>query len=136
MSYLDIAKAHILEDEGRRKYPYVDTVGKTTIGVGHNLTNNGLPDNIIDMLFDEDLERAESVCRQHILTFDALTDNRKAALMNMAFCLDNKIGLFHRMLHAIASGDWKQAGAEVLDSEFARQVGKRADRIADMLETG
>lgn len=136
MSYLDIAAEHIAADEGRRKFPYVDTVGKITIGVGHNLTDNGLPDNMIDMLFDEDLERAESVCRRHILTFDALTDNRKAALMDMAFCLDSKIGGFHKMLKAIASGDWKQAGAEVLDSEFARQVGTRANRIADMLENG
>jgi GH24 family phage-related lysozyme (muramidase) len=136
MSYLDIAAQHIAADEGRRKFPYVDTVGKITIGVGHNLTDDGLPDNLIDMLFDGDLERAESVCRQHILTFDALTDNRKAALMDMAFCLDSKIGGFHDMIAAIARGDWKGAAAAELDSDFAREVGTRANRIADMLENG
>lgn len=32
----------LIRDEGVRKFPYKDTVGKTTIGVGRNLDDVGL----------------------------------------------------------------------------------------------
>jgi hypothetical protein len=34
---------------------------------------------------------------------------------------------------AIQNGNWEDAGAEVLDSKFARQTGNRAVELADML---
>lgn len=136
MSYLDIAKAHILVDEGRRTHPYIDTVGKITIGVGYNLTDRGLPDDIIDGFFASDLTTADEVCRQYIHKFDQLTDNRKAALVDMAFDLSHKIGEFTQMIGALAKGDYSRAAMELLASKFARQVGDRAQRLAKMIREG
>lgn len=136
MSYLDVAKAHILVDEGRRTHPYVDTVGKVTIGVGYNLTDRGLPDDIIDGFFASDLTAADDVCRHYISVFDTLTDNRKAALVDMAFDLNHKIGEFTQMIGALANGDYSRAAMELLSSKFARQVGARAQRLATMIREG
>jgi hypothetical protein len=33
-------------------------------------------------------------------------------------------------------GDWATAAAELIDSEFARQVGSRATEIAALIEAG
>ena len=41
--------------EGVEHKPYVDTVGKTTIGVGRNLDDVGLTDDEIDYLLDNDI---------------------------------------------------------------------------------
>lgn len=136
MSYLDVAKAHILEDEGRRQFPYVDTVGKITIGVGYNLTDRGLPDSIIDGFFAEDLSAADDVARNYIACFNRLTDTRKAVLVDMAFDLSHKLGKFHRMIGALNAGDYDTAAAEILNSDFAKQVGDRAVRLAEMMQHG
>lgn len=136
MSYLDIAKARILEDEGRRQFPYIDTVGKITIGVGYNLTDRGLPDSIIDGFFADDLTNADEVCRKYIACFNRLTDSRKAALVDMAFDLNHKIGQFHQMIGALNAGDYDTAAKEILDSTFARQTGARALRLAEMMRHG
>jgi len=40
------------------------------------------------------------------------------------------------MIVAITEHDYKQASIEMLDSKWARQVGKRAERLSDMMESG
>lgn len=43
---------------------------------------------------------------------------------------------FAKALAAIERGDYKTAAAEMLDSKWARQVGKRASELAKQMETG
>ncbi len=48
----------IRHHEGVRTHPYVDTVGKLTIGVGRNLTDRGLGVDEINLLFETDFDIA------------------------------------------------------------------------------
>ena len=48
--------------EGRRAFPYLDTVGKLTIGVGRNLSDRGLSEDEIDLLLASDIAIAEEAC--------------------------------------------------------------------------
>ena len=44
------------QHEGRRARPYMDSVGKITIGVGRNLSDKGLSQAEIDALLEHDLD--------------------------------------------------------------------------------
>lgn len=137
MSYLDILHRELPIDEGSRAHPYRDTVGKLTIGVGRNLDDVGLRPNEIYYLLDNDIADAEDTARSIVDTFDQLSDERKAVLVNMAFNLgrDRLMG-FAQMLQAVRDERWDDAAAAMLDSKWAIQVGARATRLADAMRRG
>ena len=125
-------------DEGFRRFPYVDSVGKVTIGIGHNLTDNGLPLPILDAIYEHDVNSAVADCNRLLQDhWSRLDDVRKAVIINMMFNLGlGKLSLFKKMIAAIKQQDWSAAAREAMDSKWARQVGPRAERLAHMLKTG
>lgn len=137
MSYMDILRPQLVIDEGERRFPYVDTVGKITIGVGRNLTDVGISKDEQDFLFAHDLTRAVSVAVGVFPTFDNLSDNRKAVLCNMAFNLGyTTLSQFHATIAAVTAKDFERASQQMLKSLWAAQVGDRAKRLATLMRTG
>ena len=134
---VETLKQELIIDEGKRSKPYVDTVGKTTIGVGRNLTDVGLSDDEIDMLLTNDVNKAFSqlvVALPWVLT---LSDTRQRALTNMAFNMGLKTLLtFTTTLGLISAGKYEDASHAMLNSKWATQVGDRAKRIALMIKEG
>ena len=129
MSWQDTLRAQLSVDEGYRKMPYTDSVGKLTIGVGRNLTDVGLHDDEISMLLANDMAMAESAARALLNNFDDLSDTRKAVICNMAFNLGaHTLGTFHSTLQAIRDERWDDAASAMLASQWAQQVGARAQR--------
>jgi lysozyme len=59
VSYRDILKVQLAVDEGRKAKMYLDTVGKWTIGVGHNLSDKPISQRAIDVIFEDDIGDAE-----------------------------------------------------------------------------
>lgn len=136
MNYRDILAILLPKHEGVRPYPYRDDVGKLTIGVGHNLTDNGLSKAAIAFIQDEDTDIAERAARALIPTFDALSDVRKAVVIDMAFNLGQlRFSEFRLTLAAINEGRWADAAAGMLDSAWAHQVGVRATELANMMRS-
>ena len=134
---IDLAKAILSYDEGNKNKPYVDPVGKITIGIGHNLTDKGLSSDIIDQIFNEDFLSALSDARSIFPDFDGWSVGRQVAVINMIFNLGKrKFNEFKKMISAIKKGDWNVASQEALNSKWAIQVGKRAVRIAESLKSG
>ena len=43
---------------------------------------------------------------------------------------------FKKTIAFIEAGDYERAGTELLDSNYARQVGQRSQRVANMLADG
>jgi len=135
--YRDILRAQLKVDEGVRLSPYTDTVGKLTIGVGHNLDDKPLPMPVVDLLLEHDIDDAEADAKRLIPAFDALSDARKAVVVNMAFNIGyDRLAGFRGMLRAIASADFETAAVEMLDSKWAAQVGARAQRLAEAMRKG
>lgn len=123
-------------DEGVKRFPYTDTVGKTTIGVGHNLTDNGLTNEQIDKILIDDVAAAYAPLNA-LPWFLNLDFIRQAVLVNMMFNLGPTRFLgFHKMLTHMEACDYPGAAQEMLDSEWAKQVGDRAQRLAKQLATG
>jgi len=135
----DIVNAQLTRHEGVKRFPYVDTVGKTTIGCGRNLTDKGLRADEIEMLLRHDISDAEDDARA-LLTdtiFDGLSDNRKAVMVNMAFNLGlTKLRKFTTTLAAIKARRYGDAGIAMRQSLWAAQVGQRAIELAKLMEVG
>jgi len=63
-----------------------------------------------------------------------LSQPRFGVLVNMAFNLGiHGLMSFRRMLAALQTGDYEAAAVEMLSSRWARQVGSRANRLAEQM---
>ncbi len=137
MSYLDIVKTQLRADEGVRTNPYRDSVGKLSVGVGRNLDDVGLRADEIALMLDNDVRQAEGDARFLFPAFDSLSDNRKAALINMSFNMGRaRLSAFHNMIEAVNHDDFAEAADQMLQSRWATQVGNRAQRLAKLMREG
>lgn len=118
-----------------RHMPYVDSVGKLTIGWGRNLTDRGLSDDEAELLLENDMADALGEARTAFPWFSTLDPIRQEVVAEMVFNLGlPKLRGFRRTLTAMAEG--KDVAADyMLDSLWARQVGKRAHELAQMWRT-
>lgn len=133
---LNKVKDCLIEDEGYERKPYVDTVGKITIGVGWNLSDNGLPDDIIHELLDRAVNDTYTELVARVPFFPSLPEKAKIVLLNMAFNMGvPRLLKFKRMLSNMKAWDWNLAAYEMLDSKWARQVPKRAQRLAKLIRS-
>jgi len=115
--------ARVREHEGYRRFPYRDTKGILTIGIGRNLDHVGVDETEAAYLLARDLRRAEAKAAAVVPGFDALDGPRQAAFVELAFNLGAaRLAQFTRMLAATAERDWPRAAAELLDSAWATQV--------------
>lgn len=131
-----LLKSQLERHEGLRLKPYRDTVGKLTVGYGRNLDDVGITPEEAELMLDNDIDAAE----KHLLTVDEyneLDPIRQAVICNMCFNL-GFYGLmaFRKMWKAIARKDYSEAAKQMLDSLWARQVGYRADELAQIMRTG
>ena len=138
--------------EGCELMPYKCPAGYLTIGVGRNLETNplteeekkvcgdymrGITKNAAFYLLRNDIDKAKKECQKNIPFFNTLDKERKYALLDMCFNLGIKRLLkFKNMLSAMGVGNWDKAYEECLNSNYAKQTGKRARRIANTIKTG
>lgn len=124
-------------DEGVRKFPYADTGGKITIGVGRNLTDVGLSGDEIEAMLQNDLNEVVAQLYGNLPLYRKLSNVRAAVLENMAFNMGfHGLLEFRQALACMENSDWEGAAKEILDSDWAKQVGDRAERLAQQLRTG
>jgi lysozyme len=127
----------LINQEGKRKFPYECTAGKISIGVGRNLDDRGLSDDEIMYLLHNDIEISESELSRTFEWFGLLNQARQDALISLHF----NIGLsnllkFKNTLKHLSDGDFQAASEEMLESRWADQVGQRAIDLSDMIRTG
>jgi lysozyme len=130
-------RALLIKHEGRRNKPYLDSVGKTTIGVGRNLTDKGLSNDEVDYLFANDVGEAMT---QAIRVFPGLylwSENRQNALIDMIFNMGiARFMGFKKMIAALKVNDWATAANEMRHSAWANQLPARVTELASMVEEG
>lgn len=137
MSHRDIVRAQLLIDEDLRLKPYKDSLGLITIGVGRCLDTKGITRQEAFALLDNDIADAERDCAALFPSFDQLSENRRAVLLNMAFNIGReRLSGFRLFRQAIDSGDWGRAAQEMLASRWAEQTGIRAKRLAAQMIAG
>lgn len=147
MSFIERLADQIIEHEGVRLAVYDDATGQEitagsyvrgnpTIGVGRLLTSDrGISREEAMALLMSDLtwvaQKAESYGFWH-----RLDSARQMVIMNMIFNLGNRFDQFKKMISAIEQGDYVEASAQMLDSNWAKQVKGRATALAEQMRTG
>jgi len=123
--------------EGVELKPYKDTLGILTIGIGRNLEDRGISEDEARYLCLNDIEIVERELASNFAIVDGLDPARQLVIADMAFNLGvPRLRGFAKMWLAIERGDYNAAAEEMLDSKWARQVGQRAQRLAETMRTG
>lgn len=108
-----------------------------TLGYGRNVEDRGITEVEAEYLLGNDVLIAQRELIAAFPFFARLDDVRQAVLINMHFNIGlPRLRTFRNALAAIELGDWDKAAAEMLDSRWAAQVGRRAVELADQMRTG
>jgi len=123
--------------EGVEHKPYKCTAGYLTIGVGRNIEERGLSDDEIDYILNNDVNIATDELVDSFSWYGDLDPIRQRVVIDMVFNLGMpRFKQFKNMIAALEAGDWAEAAVQMMDSRWAKQVGQRAERLRDMMETG
>jgi lysozyme len=140
--------SQLRRDEGTRLTVYPDSRGFNTIGTGHNLDANPLPDYDLSNFTPDD---AASVLKDDVarITARLLADIpwlaklqqsdpvRFGVFQNMAFNMGvGGVMEFHHDLADTQAGNYAQAALDMKASAWYTQVGARAQRLCVQMATG
>lgn len=123
-------------DEGFRCSPYQCSADKKTIGYGWNIDDRPISERIAGLILQEQILETLAEC-ERLPWFHNLSTVRKGVIINMIF----NIGMgrflgFQKTIGFIKAGMFGKAALEMLDSKWARQVGRRADRLSAEMREG
>ena len=129
-------KALLSLDEGVRLYPYTDTRGKLTIGVGHNLSDDGISTSVCNLLFVEDLTNAQVVLQTCLPSWQTLDEVRQAVMLDLAFNLSHTLFGFKTFLAYMTDHNFDGAASDLATTAWYSEVGQRGPRLVTMVQTG
>ena len=141
-------KGLLIRHEGIRLKVYDDATGapiskgytlkgNPTIGIGRELSKNGITYDEADALYCNDIIKISKFFDQHLGWWKDLTSARQQVLFSVAYNTGcNGLLGFKRMLQAMKSHYAELAADELLDSKAARHLPSRYKELADMLRNG
>lgn len=136
-----------MNDEGLRLQVYDDATGKPlvpgstlvghpTIGIGRALDTNGITKEEASFLFQGDVLRVTAMA-QKFSWFPGLSEPRQAVVICMIFNMGmGEFQRFQQMITALAGGDFAEAGSQMLDSVWAKQLPTRSQNLARIMVSG
>ena len=129
----------LVRDEGEILHGYHDSLGYLTIGSGILIDaskGGGITHEENLYLLANRLQKAQAYVRTQFPWTQSLDLIRLRALENMAFNMGAHLGEFRDFLGKLQAGDFEGAAKAMLDSLWAKQVGPRAERLAQQIRTG
>jgi lysozyme len=145
-------KAQLVRHEGLRLKPYRCTAGKLTIGIGRNLDDCGISQSEAYIMLINDIMNCEKQLQQKIPDiYNGLDEVRKSVLLNMCISIPQSrfaplrepcyLGIngllgFKNTLAFVKAGDWERAANNMLVSRWAKQVGRRAIELSELMRKG
>ena len=132
-------------DEGVKNEIYLDHLGLPTCGIGHLITEDDpehglevgthIDDERVNELFDQDVQVTLDECRLLYNDFDDLPEEAQQIIANMMFNMGRpRLSRFHKMKQAVDGRDWIEAGNQMMDSRWYKQVTTRADRLVRRMQ--
>lgn len=121
-------------------HAYRDSEGYWTIGIGRLIDKakgGRITEDEAYYLLENDIIAKEGELFSRLPWVRDLDDARQRVLLDMAFNLGigGLLG-FKNTLRCIEQGRYAQAAENMLQSKWSGQVGKRARRLSDAMETG
>ena len=119
--------------EGIKLKPYHCSMNKLTIGIGRNIEDVGISMDEAEYLLRNDI----SNCYEQASTFNwfnSAPEPVQSAVVNLIFNMGfAKLCAFKLTLGHLERQEYQFAGAELLNSRYAEQVGQRAIEIANQI---
>jgi len=151
MSYEQL-ESQIIRHESEELRPYLDSVGKWTVGVGRNISDvhfsdvelllligDGISEDLSRSMLASDLGQAEEDVSRLFTNVEIsrMGGVRHECIINMSFNLGlTRLKQFKKMIAAVRVQDWDEAGAQMMDSRWYRQVGNRGVELVAQMRTG
>ena len=137
---IDKLREEIAYDEGSVNEIYLDHLGLPTFGIGHLVIDSdpehgqpvGTPvsEDRCNSAFDEDVKTVLNDCTILYDDFDDLPEEAQRIIANMMFNMGRpRLSKFKGLKRGVDARDWNSAADEMVDSNWYRQVTKRADRL-------
>ncbi|KXU82452.1 hypothetical protein CI15_33520 [Paraburkholderia monticola] len=150
---LALLEAELRRDEGVRYIPYLDSAKppKRTAGVGHNIDVSPLPsawtfpltDAQVNQVLERDISTTLAKLDQYLPWWRQMDEVRQRVIANMCFNMgigNASLGTgllgFKNTLAAMQRGSYAVAAAGMKASSWYSQVGARAQRLCQAMETG
>ena len=142
---IDQLRETVKVDEGVKNEIYLDHLGLPTCGIGHLITEDDpehglevgthIDDERVNELFDQDVQVTLGECRLLYEDFDDLPEEAQQIIANMMFNMGRpRLSRFHKMKQAVDGRDWIEAGNQMMDSRWYKQVTTRADRLVRRMQ--
>ena len=123
----------------------MDHLGLPTYGIGHLVTEKDpeygmevgtLVDEIrVNEVFEQDIQVTINDCKKVYDDWNTMNEEVKLICCNMMFNLGYpRYCKFKKMIQAIKDGDWLEAGNQMKDSRWYKQVTNRADRLISRMK--
>lgn len=123
-------------DEGCKLKPYYCPAGKLTIGIGRNLEDTGITRAEAQFMLESDIVRLMKELDELFPEWRDLTETRQMVVLNMSFNMGTFGFLnFKRTIAYMRDGEFDAAADEMLRSQWADQVGERANRLSEAMRT-
>lgn len=157
----EVLRAELKRDEGEKLRVYRCTEGFNTIGCGRNLDavglspaeqlamgctvadvkKRGITQAQSDLLLNNDIARAFADLDRVLPWWRQLDPVRQRVLANMCFNMGigngrKDLTSFRNTLRYVREGNYEHAADNMLASKWAGQVGRRADRLAELMRLG
>lgn len=132
-------------DEGVKYEIYKDHLGYDTFGIGHLIVKEdeefGKPvgtkvsEERVNEVFEKDVQKMISEAKKLFPNFDDLPEEAQQVIVNMTFNMGRpRLSNFKKFIAYINESKWEDASKEMLNSAWAKQVGKRAQRLSDRIK--
>ena len=153
-------KAMIMRHEGAVPYPYKDSKGLWTIGVGHligdgktlppeyaawannkdafdkrNNTTPAITQKQMQELFEEDYKKHEVIAKKGP-GFSKATPEMQGAFVDLSFNMGAWWTVFKKAGKAAEKGDFETVAKELENSKWYNQVGNRAKEVVALIRKG
>jgi GH24 family phage-related lysozyme (muramidase) len=132
-------------DEGVKYEIYKDHLGYDTFGIGHLVVKEDaefgqsvgtkVSEDRVNEVFEKDVQKMIKEAKILFPNFDSLPEEAQQVIVNMTFNMGRpRLSNFKKFIAYINESKWEEASKEMLNSAWAKQVGKRAQRLSDRIK--
>jgi lysozyme len=124
---LDLVKKRLLDFEGMVLTAYRCKSNLLTIGVGRQIENRGITEEEALYLLENDIKETIAQLDKHWAVWTSFPPKAQHVCVDLVFNMGiNTFMSFRKTRSYMELGEWEKAGDELLNSQYAKQVGRRA----------
>ena len=124
---IDLITKRLIDWEGLVLHAYECSSGYTSCGIGRNLDTTGISEDEAMYLLNNDILSCFTDLDKHLIEWRSWPLTAQYVFIDLCFNLGiHTLLSFRKTLAFCKLGEWERAAEELLDSKYARQVGRRA----------